>query len=79
MQFEITIFDYFQYYSMWLSLLGAILCLLVMFLISWWTALLTFAVVLALYLIVAYRKPGNAYENRDYIHKYSIIKFYVYM
>lgn len=42
---------------MWLSLLGAIMCLLVMFLISWITALLTFAVVIALYLIVSYRKP----------------------
>ncbi|XP_017777968.1 PREDICTED: solute carrier family 12 member 2 [Nicrophorus vespilloides] len=47
----------FKYYNMWLSLLGSILCVLVMFLISWWTALLTLAVVLALYLIVAYRKP----------------------
>ncbi|XP_018578158.1 bumetanide-sensitive sodium-(potassium)-chloride cotransporter [Anoplophora glabripennis] len=47
----------FKYYNMWLSLIGAILCVLVMFLISWFTALLTFAIVLALYLIVAYRKP----------------------
>ncbi|KAJ8973377.1 hypothetical protein NQ317_007190 [Molorchus minor] len=45
------------YYNMWLSLVGAILCVLVMFLISWFTALLTFVTVLALYLIVAYRKP----------------------
>ncbi|CAH1967079.1 unnamed protein product [Acanthoscelides obtectus] len=48
----------FKYYNMWLSLLGAVLCVLVMFLISWVTALLTFAMVLALYLIVAYRKPN---------------------
>ncbi|XP_068081750.1 bumetanide-sensitive sodium-(potassium)-chloride cotransporter [Anabrus simplex] len=47
----------FRYYNMWLSLGGAILCVAVMFLISWWTALITLAVVLALYLIVAYRKP----------------------
>ncbi|XP_070136599.1 bumetanide-sensitive sodium-(potassium)-chloride cotransporter isoform X2 [Drosophila bipectinata] len=47
----------FKYYNMWLSLLGAALCVAVMFLISWATALITFAVVLALYLIVAYRKP----------------------
>lgn len=47
----------FKYYSMWLSLLGAILCVIVMFLISWWTALITFAVVLALYIIVSVRKP----------------------
>lgn len=44
---------------MWLSLLGAILCVLVMFLISWITALFTFAVVIALYLIVSYRKPSK--------------------
>nr|CAI5860667.1 unnamed protein product [Callosobruchus analis] len=48
----------FKYYNMWLSLLGAVLCVLVMFLISWVTALLTFAMVLALYLIVSYRKPN---------------------
>ncbi|XP_057664509.1 bumetanide-sensitive sodium-(potassium)-chloride cotransporter isoform X1 [Diorhabda carinulata] len=47
----------FKYYNMWLSLLGSIMCLLVMFLISWITALLTFTVVLTLYLLVAYRKP----------------------
>ncbi|XP_016992132.1 bumetanide-sensitive sodium-(potassium)-chloride cotransporter isoform X1 [Drosophila rhopaloa] len=47
----------FKYFNMWLSLLGAILCVAVMFLISWATALITFVAVLALYLIVAYRKP----------------------
>lgn len=47
----------FKYYNMWLSLLGSILCVAVMFLISWPTALLTFAVVLALYLVVSYSKP----------------------
>lgn len=48
---------------MWLSLAGAILCVSVMFLISWWTALITLCVVLALYLIVSYRKPGNFNRN----------------
>ncbi|XP_021936580.1 solute carrier family 12 member 1 isoform X2 [Zootermopsis nevadensis] len=47
----------FRFYNMWLSLAGALLCVFVMFLISWWTALITLAFVLALYLIVAYRKP----------------------
>ncbi|KAL9698244.1 hypothetical protein quinque_001685 [Culex quinquefasciatus] len=47
----------FRYYNMWLSLIGAILCIAVMFLISWPTALITFAVVLGLYLFVSYRKP----------------------
>ncbi|CAH1106034.1 unnamed protein product [Psylliodes chrysocephalus] len=48
----------FKYYNMWLSLLGSILCLMVMFLISWITALVTFAAVLTLYLVVSYRKPN---------------------
>lgn len=56
-QFDRCIISPFQYYNMWLSLLGAVLCVAVMFLISWSTALLTFAAVIALYLIVSYGKP----------------------
>lgn len=48
----------FKYYNMWISLLGAILCLIVMFIINWQAALATFCTVLALYIIVLYRKPG---------------------
>lgn len=55
---------------MWLSLLGTILCVSVMFLISWATALLTFACVIALYLIVHYRKPdvnwGSSTQAQTY-------------
>ena len=51
---------------MWLSLAGAILCVSVMFLISWWTALITLCVVLALYLVVSYRKPGNL-RNKNFL------------
>ncbi|ERL92941.1 hypothetical protein D910_10246 [Dendroctonus ponderosae] len=47
----------FKFYNMWLSLAGAILCVIVMFLISWWTSLLTFVSILGLYLVVSYRKP----------------------
>ena len=47
----------FKFYNMWLSLLGSVLCVAVMFLISWSTALITLGTVLALYLIVSYRKP----------------------
>lgn len=42
---------------MWLSLIGGLLCVAVMFLMSWGTALLTFVTIIALYLIVLYRKP----------------------
>lgn len=55
---------------MWLSLIGALLCVFVMFLISWATALLTFGCVLTLYLIVAYRKPdvnwGSSTQAQTY-------------
>ncbi len=49
----------FRYYWMWLSFIGAVLCLAVMFVINWWTALITLVIVTALYLYVHYRKPGN--------------------
>lgn len=35
------------------------LCVAVMFLMSWSTALITFIVIIALYLFVSHRKPGN--------------------
>ncbi|XP_014254054.1 bumetanide-sensitive sodium-(potassium)-chloride cotransporter isoform X1 [Cimex lectularius] len=60
----------FKYYNMWLSLLGSVLCVAVMFMISWWTALITLASVLALYLIVQYRKPdvnwGSSTQAQTY-------------
>ena len=48
-----------QYYNKWVSLVGALLCLVVMFLIDYITALVTFVVTIFLYLFVAYRKPGE--------------------
>lgn len=51
----------FRYYNMWVSLFGALICLVVMFIISWWNALITFGFVAALYIYVLYRKPGKHY------------------
>ena len=51
----------FKLYSKWVSLLGSGLCLAVMFVIKWWAALITLVSVLALYLIVYWRKPGMGY------------------
>ncbi|XP_011267934.2 bumetanide-sensitive sodium-(potassium)-chloride cotransporter [Camponotus floridanus] len=61
----------FKYYNMWLSLAGAILCVSVMFLISWWTALITLSVVLALYLIVSYRKPDVNWGSTTQAQTYN--------
>ncbi|CAH2048981.1 unnamed protein product, partial [Iphiclides podalirius] len=47
----------FKLYNAWLSLFGAALCVLIMFVVSWATALLTFGFLLALYLLVSHRKP----------------------
>lgn len=49
----------FKYYNMWVSLAGAILCCVVMFVINWWAALLTNVIVLGLYIYVSYKKPGD--------------------
>ncbi|CAF4829096.1 unnamed protein product [Pieris macdunnoughi] len=47
----------FRLYNMWLSLVGSMVCVAIMFVISWITALVTIAFLLALYLLVSYRKP----------------------
>ncbi|KAM9338077.1 solute carrier family 12 member 2 [Symphorus nematophorus] len=47
----------FKYYNMWVSLAGAVLCCVVMFVINWWAALLTNVIVLGLFIYVSYKKP----------------------
>lgn len=49
----------YKYYNMWLSLLGALLCCVVMFIINWWAALLTYGIELLLYVYVTVKKPGE--------------------
>ena len=46
----------FKYYNMWLSLLGALLCITMMFLIKWWAALVTIVIVIVLYKYVDFTK-----------------------
>ncbi|CAL4065736.1 unnamed protein product, partial [Meganyctiphanes norvegica] len=61
----------FKYYNKWVSLLGGILCVLVMFAIDWITALITFGIILGLYTFVSYRKPdvnwGSSTQAQIYI------------
>lgn len=52
-----------QYYNLWLSLLGGVMCTAIMFLIQWWTGLLTVAIIIILYLVVAHRKPGQSHVS----------------
>jgi solute carrier family 12 sodium/potassium/chloride transporter 2 len=49
---------------MWVSLIGTFLCVAVMFLMDWVTALITFAIVGVLYFYINYRKPGWRLKSR---------------
>ncbi|CDW57246.1 solute carrier family 12 [Trichuris trichiura] len=47
----------FKFYNMWLSLLGAFTCTVMMFFISWVNALVTVIFIMLLYVYLARRKP----------------------
>jgi len=61
----------FKYYSPWVSLIGAVLCVAVMFLIQWYTALATFVIVGVLYFYISYRKPeanwGSSTQAQQFV------------
>lgn len=48
----------FRYYSKWAALFGAVISVVIMFLLTWWAALIAIGVVLSLLLYVVYKKPG---------------------
>ncbi|KAM5243486.1 uncharacterized protein RBU33_027691 [Hipposideros larvatus] len=48
-------------YSPWLSLLGHLLCLFIMFVFIWWTALIAVLFILLLLLYPFYKKPAKAF------------------
>ncbi|XP_070940683.1 solute carrier family 12 member 3 isoform X12 [Macaca nemestrina] len=47
----------FQYYNKWAALFGAIISVVIMFLLTWWAALIAIGVVLFLLLYVIYKNP----------------------
>ncbi len=49
----------YRYFSPWTSLFAAFLSFVLMFLFTWWAALITFAIVLCLLGYVTYKKPGE--------------------
>lgn len=59
-----------QFYNKWLSLSCSILCIVIMFFLSWTSSLVTVAIVFALYLIVLYRQPdanwGSSTQEQTY-------------
>ncbi|KTG31764.1 hypothetical protein cypCar_00031420, partial [Cyprinus carpio] len=64
----------FKYYNMWVSLAGAILCCVVMFIINWWAALLTNVIVLSLYIYVSYKKPGEVDWTMRSVNQLSVLQ-----
>ncbi|XP_045919774.1 solute carrier family 12 member 3-like [Micropterus dolomieu] len=47
----------FHYYSKWSALFGAVISVVLMFLFTWWAALLTFCIIFFLFGYVNYNKP----------------------
>ncbi|XP_041373186.1 LOW QUALITY PROTEIN: solute carrier family 12 member 2-like [Gigantopelta aegis] len=60
----------FRFYNMWISLIGALICLMVMFVINWWTALITLGIVSALFVYVHYTKPDVNWGSSTQAHVY---------
>lgn len=48
----------FRYYSRWTALFGAVISVVLMFLLTWWAALITFSLIFFLLGYVSYKKPN---------------------
>ncbi|CAF0721500.1 unnamed protein product [Didymodactylos carnosus] len=60
----------FGFYNKWISLLGALLCIFVMFIINWSAALITFVVTSGIYLYVRTMKPEINWGSSVQAHTY---------
>ncbi|CAF1206413.1 unnamed protein product [Rotaria sordida] len=77
----------FRYYNKWLALIGALVCIAVMFIINWWAALTTFVISSGLFVYVRTTKPeinwGSSVQAQTYrraldaTHKLDIIQEHV--
>uniref|UniRef100_A0A8C3V3Q5 Solute carrier family 12 member 3 n=1 Tax=Catharus ustulatus TaxID=91951 RepID=A0A8C3V3Q5_CATUS len=60
----------FQYYSKWAALFGAAVSVVIMFLLTWWAALIAFGIVIFLLGYVLYKKPdvnwGSSMQASSY-------------
>ncbi|XP_030832126.1 solute carrier family 12 (sodium/potassium/chloride transporters), member 2 isoform X1 [Strongylocentrotus purpuratus] len=64
----------FKYYNMWVALVASVICVGVMFLINWWAALLTIAIISGLYMYVHSTKPEVNWgdSNQAFLYKRAI-------
>ncbi|XP_037265071.1 solute carrier family 12 member 3 [Falco biarmicus] len=60
----------FRYYSKWAALFGAVISVVIMFLLTWWAALIAFGIVIFLLGYVLYKKPdvnwGSSMQASSY-------------
>ncbi|XP_037531245.1 solute carrier family 12 member 3 [Nematolebias whitei] len=62
----------FHYYSKWASLYGTVVSVALMFLFTWWAALVTFAIIISLYAYVSYTKPNLNWGSSVQAGTYSM-------
>uniref|UniRef100_A0A8C5EPN3 Solute carrier family 12 member 3 n=1 Tax=Gouania willdenowi TaxID=441366 RepID=A0A8C5EPN3_GOUWI len=62
----------FRFYSKWLSLLAAVGCAVIMFLLNWWAALIAFGIVFILLGYTLYKKPDVNWGSSVQASSYNI-------
>ncbi|XP_071362865.1 solute carrier family 12 member 3 isoform X2 [Trachinotus anak] len=62
----------FRFYNKWLSLLGAVCCAVIMFLLNWWAALIAFGIVIFLLGYSLYKKPAVNWGSSMQAGSYNI-------
>ena len=69
----------FKYYNKWISLFGTILCIAVMFLMSYVTALITLVCIVLLYVFIKSRKPdvnwGSSTQSQHFITALKSVQY----
>lgn len=62
----------FRFYSKWLSLLCAVCCLVIMFLLTWWAALIAFGLVVFLLGYTLYKRPGKVIPTHTHTYEHTL-------
>ena len=62
----------FKYYNKWLSLVGTVLCIAVMFFMDWHAALTTFIIIIILYVCVCVRKPQANWGSSTQVNQLGL-------
>ncbi|KAJ8003175.1 hypothetical protein DPEC_G00166660 [Dallia pectoralis] len=66
----------FKFYSKWLALLGAVVSVIIMFLLTWWAALIAIGIVIFLLGYVLYKRPSVNWGSSVQAGSYNIALSY---